>query len=261
MEINRPIHFSIPKHIVEYVIENNLEKCFSVYLYLKLAFSGIFHESELCFQSLGKFLGIVDKRTIKKYIGQLLDCGFLGYNKYSKNYFVRGFLFIHKMLKGSGKMCFIVPYERIRDMKNYLSSGLIGFKVKGLERAENRIIKKKVGSSAQYKRGALQRLTKELGFRGYFGLSNTQIATLLNCTKSVANRIKLASKKNGYLLVNKKYKVIMTLLKPDLNVRAYLPKSNTLSFRTTKTGMIQIREQLTDEIIPMVYWTKKNIYK
>lgn len=261
MQINRHDHFSIPKSIVEFVISKKLERAFSVYLCLKMIFGGIVHSSNLCLNTICEILGIKDKRTILKYIKKLIAIGFVGFNKQTCNYFIRGFRFINSIIGGNCKRCLITPFKSIGDIKNLFAAGLIGYRVQGLKLAENRFLKKKIGASALIKRGALQKVRFDFSIRGYFGLSNTQIAELLGYSKSAANRIKIQCDELHYLKVIKRTKLICKLKQSDLNLRKFVPNAERTFIMRNPQGELLLMERLTDEIQPGLFWVKSNKYK
>lgn len=261
MDTNRHQHFTIPKAIIEFVISNKLERAFSVYLCLKMLWGGNFNESRICFNTISKSIGIKDKRTIVKYIQIMISNGFIGFNRKTKNYFIRGFHFLNKRIGSEGKRCLIVPFERIRDAKNIFAAGLISYKIQGLKLAEKRFLKKRVGSSALIKRGALQKARLLFSMRDYNGLSNNQIANLLGCSKSAANRIKLKCHKLKYITVTKQSKLVARLSESDFNIKRFTPNPERLYTKKAANGEFFLMERLTDEIEPNLFWVKRNRYK
>jgi len=113
-------------------------------------------------------------------------------------------------------------------------------------------VKLKVGISALKRQGALQ-ISKQLGLRSYFGLSNSQLSILFNCSKSEANRIKINCIKAGLLVVNKKFKLIGCFSNPDHKVKYVIPHSNRIRFAGNRKSGIKVYEQLTDELIPLMF--------
>lgn len=260
MQIYTNSHFSIPKAIVEFVISSKLERAFSVYLCLKMLFGGVVHESKLCFNKFHEILGIRDKRTVLKYIQILLSNGFIGFNKKTKNFFIRGFHFLYKKIKAKGKQCLIVPYSNIKDIKSIFAAGLIGFKIEGLKLAQNRFLNKKVGSSALNKRVALQKTKLEYSMRTYYGLSNTQIASLLGYSKSAANRVKSKCHDLKLIKVKKQSKLIRKIQECDFNIRLFAQNSEKLFITKNSKGELLLKERLTDEIQPNIVWVKRKKY-
>lgn len=104
--MNNTAHFAIPKSVVEFVVRNKLERCFSVYLYLKIKYSGIVHESQLNFEDSKELIGISDIRTIKKYVKQLINLNLLGYNPETGFYFTRGFQYLYKQIRWMWQVLF-----------------------------------------------------------------------------------------------------------------------------------------------------------
>lgn len=162
---------------------------------------------------------------------------------------------------GCGKSCLIVPYEAIRHLKNFFVTGLLEHRLRALEWAEMRFLKKKVGSSALKKRSAIQRISISLGKRGYFGLSNSQIAKLIGASRSTANRIKLKSIKHEYLYAFKKSRLVCKLDSVDMNIKKYAPNPERFFITKDSSGGLILMERLTDEIITSLRWVKRNSYK
>lgn len=82
---------TIPISVIRFVIQNNLIRAFSIFLYLKNRCDGVMSANELSYSEMGESVGIKDKRTIQKYMNKLLSINWIGYNRKSKNYFIRGF--------------------------------------------------------------------------------------------------------------------------------------------------------------------------
>jgi len=93
---------TIPINVIRYVVQNDLVRAFSIFLYLKNCCDGVMPESDMSFSELGDSVGIKDKRTIQKYLKRLLSINWIGFNKKSRNYFIRGFQYIKQVegLKG-----------------------------------------------------------------------------------------------------------------------------------------------------------------
>jgi hypothetical protein len=190
----------------------------------------------------------------------MVSHGFIGFNKKTSNYFIRGFHNLNQNIGSKGKRCLIVPFSRITDVKNIFAAGLIGFKIQGLKLAENRIFRKKVGASALKKRGALQKLKLDSSKRDYNGLSNTQIAKLLGYSKSAANRVKLKCHELDYIKVTKQSKLVFKFNESDFNLKKYLPNPERLFILKNSNGEFLMMERLTDEIEPNIFWVKRNKY-
>lgn len=140
----------------------------------------------------------------------------------------------------------------LKSLKAQLYTGLIAFTLNGLRRSQNRFVKLKVGISALKRHGAIQ-ISKQLGLRSYFGLSNTQLAELFKCSKSEANRIKMNCLKEGYLRVNKRLKLLASLTNTDYRIKLAFSNPHKIRVTGNRKRGINIYEQLTDELIPLIF--------
>jgi hypothetical protein len=248
--------FTIPISIIQYVIHNDMVRAFSIFLYMKSICDGVLSEKNLSFSELGETVGIKDRRTIQKYLKQLLAINWIGYNKISGNYFVRGFQYVKNAQGLISKTGVRIDRNRLKTLKSQLYAGLISFRLRGLKTAQRMFLKKKVGPSALQKHGALQKVMAYYNLRQYFGLSNTQLAELFKCSKSEANRIKMACIKDGLLLAKRQFKLLAVLPSPDYLFKQTFIHPNRIRVTGNRKSGIKIYEQLTDELIPMVYCTK-----
>ncbi len=254
MEFNTN-HNTIPIGIAEFVVINKLERAFRVFLYLKNTSGGIINSKNLCFTDLGNYTGIKDSRSIQKYLKKLMDINWIGYNKKTGNYFIRSYQYLKRSEGLVTRHGIIIDISDLKKLKWQLYTGLITFRINGLKRAQFRFVSLKFGSSALKRHGAVQ-IFKELGLRSYFGLSNSQLSKLFKCSQSQANRIKIACIKSGFLIANKKFKLISNSSRPDYLLKYALPQSNKIRVTTNRKSGFVFYEQLTDELIPIVYCKK-----
>jgi hypothetical protein len=252
---NKNTYFTVPCSVAKHVIGNRLEKCFSIFLYLKSECNGIINEKEISKVLLSKTLGIKDKRTIVKHLKKLQRLNWIGYNKKTGNYFIRGFMYVKGLISGKSNHGIKVSIDKINQIKYQLCAGLMQFKLEGLKRSQIKKVKSKVGSSALKSSGALQ-MAKELGMRNYLGLSNTQLAELFNCSKSEANRIKLKAEKYGFIKTFKKLRYITSTRQKNFLLKGYSNIGNRIRVTQTENGRIKFYEQLTDEIHSFIYCKK-----
>lgn len=242
-------HFTIPIQLVEFVLRNNKVRCFSIYLFLKKNCDGTINETRLPYIEIAKELGIRDKRTVNKYITQLIDLNWIGYNAETKNYFIRGFNYLRSKLDFQKRKAVICEFSNLKELKPFLAASLVGYEIIRQKLIQRSLIKRFGGAAALRRQGALQ-LPPPFFLRCYFGLSNKRIGAILGCRKSQANRLKIESQKLGFLQVNKKFKFVKLLDKPDFRLKTYSPDGSKFRFRKSKSGDIKVYEQLIDEIIP-----------
>jgi hypothetical protein len=243
---------TIPIGIAEYVVQNKLERTFRVFLYLKNTSNGIVSSKEISFSELCNNTGIKDTRSIQKYIKKLLDINWIGYNKKTGNYFIRSYQRLKQSVGVVTKHGVNIDLKDLKTLKWQLCTGLIYFRLNGLKKAQLRRVRLKVGTSALKRYGAIQ-IFKQQGLRSYFGLSNSQLSYLFKCSKSEANRIKTACIKANLLVANKKYKRLANFAEPDYMFKYAFTDSNKIRVKGNRKSGFTFSEQLTDELIPLVY--------
>ncbi len=252
MELMKIDYTCVPDELASYVLREGLVKPFMLLLYLKLSTSGIFNDFFLNRKQICQALGISDIRTINKYLLKLIQLGWLGYNASNGNYWIRSYRAICRMLLIKTKKLICVWFDDLKHLKYLLSTGLISLKLKELDRKRKYYLKKRAGQSALKKGNALP-IAKSLGLRDYFGLSNSQIAKLLGCSKSEANRIKLRAIELNYMIANKKNKFIVATDDIYTFFKMGYMKNSERYFTQLRNGKVFLYERQTDELICFVH--------
>lgn len=236
----------------------NAEKCIKalqVFLYLKSK-GDIINEKMIDFKDIKKVIKVCTRRTFNKHIGKLIQLNWIGYNKGSKNYFIRSFKKIclgNNFVKKSGV---VFDYSNFSQFKSFVEASIICHDINKQEYACKKAFIKKMGIAALKKGGALQAENRlYLGFAAYSGKSNVGLSKLLHCGKSQANRAKINAKKNRYLNTRKHIRVLEELDGYNRAIKSDFGNSNNIQFRTVKINgkkITQVYQQLHDEIIPML---------
>lgn len=252
-------HLTVPFEMIQFCYENNFGNPLLVYLYLKSISNGIVNEKNICFKELSNKTGIKDKRTIRKYLGILLDINWIGFNSDSKNYFIRSFKRIRRSYDFNKRTGVIFEMVYISKFKGFVEGAIICHKLKRQEFARKAKIRRKAGQAALIKGGALQANQPIEGVSEYVGMSNFRLSRLLCCSMSHANRAKIWAEKHGYLKTVKSFEVLAENTTPDYNIRHFISDSHKTRFRVKKRKGVkhyQLVRQKYDEIIPKLVFKR-----
>lgn len=248
---NSTHHLTIPIELIRYVKTQRLERCFSVYLYLKINSDGVINAKDIPYEGICRDLHIKDRRTFKKHINKLISLDWVGFNPKTKNYFIRGFAFLKDKYGFKTRVGAICEKSNLRELKYFLPAAIIAFEIKRQKMIQSKVIRRNGGVTALKKQGAIQ-LPFPFFLRRYFGLSNEGLGKVLLCSKSEANRLKIKAGDLGFLVVKKRVELISKLDKPDFYLRGNSPDSCKIRFFKQKDGSIRVYKQLMDEIEPLI---------
>lgn len=247
----------IPLQLIEFAVKNKMLKAFGLFKYLKMYSDGKVCADSPLMQQAASELGIKDKRTLKKYLKQLSDINWVGFNPASGSYFIRSFSFIRKMHFFKKRNSATFSVDDMGKFTSFCYASIIALLVK-----QRQWYIKKKSKAATFKSGvAFQpRASFNTPEQDYFGVGNAFLAKKLGCKTTMAGNIKREAHENKFLKIRHKFKNIHVLTAYDKNVRDQLesldPKlRGRLIYRKKRINgkkCIVLSEQLFDEIIPCI---------
>jgi hypothetical protein len=182
----------IPVELCFYVVREKMIPEFKVYILLKMLCSGKIRLDGLLKERLSAFCGYKSVKSFNNKLYTLRQIGWVGYNKSTGIYFIRGFVFVqkrHQLFKRSGF------WFTIQDMQHFdgvIYGAVIGYLSKNqgkMRRAEH-----EKGSSHQT-------LCKSPGF---YPISNRSLAKILNISVSTASIMKTRAEEASSITIKRK---------------------------------------------------------
>jgi len=172
--------FKVPLEVGNYVISNSLEKPFKLYLLLKSMCNGQIKLSEQYFESIAVLLDYKCKKSVKNNLTKLISLNWVGYNKISEYYFIRGFDYIRKQNDFKRRTAIYIELGQINHLQEILLAGLITKLIKNRIRG----IVKDVDCKGIRSNQASKNIPD------YFPISASYIAKILNISINKAFRLK-----------------------------------------------------------------------
>lgn len=249
-------YLCVPVGLVEYAHKNKMHRPLGLYLLMKASCDGHMSMEIDKKKEFMKLLSIKDCRSFNKYLDRLKSENWVGYDKNSQVYYIRG---TKELIRRYG---FTNPQSVVfytdKDAGN-ISSFVHGTIICQILRKRNKARtarKKKLikGSALKYE-SASQELIAKGQISEYIGLSVSLLASILDVSQSQADRIKMKLIKLKYLSRKKRYSIVHESTKPDLQIIKYLPSNRLYAIkRVGKKGnyIYQVKERLYDELIPLM---------
>lgn len=259
MDRRKTDKLQIPIEVSKFVVKNDLEKSFAIYLYLKFYFSGKVHKDVAVFQSIKKCLVIQDKRTYQKHFQKLLDLKWICLSETSGFYFIHSFDRIRAENEFKNRQATTCYYKHLKRLRAFLVGSILGAAVNGQKYYWEIVQKRKLKPVAN-KRDATSPAKAYVDHPkpSYFGLSLPQIASLLGCKKTRASQLRQEATKARFIKTRHRFIEIARLPKPDRNIRHFLnelyPKLNgkirfsIIGYKGLVTILVLVQSH--DEIIP-----------
>lgn len=184
----------IPVELCEYVIRNNFYRPMQLYIYLKLNTSGQVRSGDLRYDEIAKAIGLTTGRAVRNNMKLLLEKNWVGYNKKSKYYFIRGFKKIMQICGFSSKTAAVFDSVDILKLKAFVSAVRIAYLINKQKRKKwaTELVK---GCSNHIARSSSQ----------YYPLANEALAKVLEISISTAYQLKLLASKAGYIHIKKTF--------------------------------------------------------
>ncbi len=241
--------FKIPLELGNYVISNSLIKPFKLYLILKSRCSGQIKLDTADFEQLATILDYKSIKSIRNNLTILIKLNWVGYNKKSGLYFVRGFDYIRKKHQFNRRTAIFLELSQIIYLQELLLAGLITKLIK------NRIrdIIKNVDCKGRRSNQAFRNIPD------FFPISASYLAKILNISINKAFRIKRSAAALKYItiqpnLISTKFAIGSKLY---LNKLEY-PEANKVR---VKKGFLVIQEcDLVKANIPLAVRKKIESY-
>lgn len=194
--------FSIPIEMCEYVIRTKCYRPMQLYIYLKSQCSGKIKAKFLDYKSVAMALGLFSERAIKNNIALLLRMNWIGYNKKTGIYFVRGFDAVRRIHDFRARTAAEFHISDIKKLKAFLAGAKITHLV-NVQRKRKRAAESKNGGSNQTARQSST----------YYPVANKALSLMLGVSISNAFLLKKMAGKARYIEVKKSF--VKTGLKPD----------------------------------------------
>ncbi len=254
----------IPLELSKYVIANELERPFAIYLFMKMYSDGKIKKDSPVMVELQNVLRVKNRRTTTKHFAKLIELNWIGYNDKSKIYFVRSFhhlRFIHDFKSRKSTTFFA---KDLKQIQAFLAGSIIADNVRNQEYYWEKV-KRRKPRTATKKDVAKQFKASSKTSPNFYGLSIREIAKKLNCKTTRAVQLKHAAEAAGFIKTKARYKEYARFAEADYLMKKVLADCNpSLAKRlrfTVTSGLdgkkiIIARIQLHDEILPLVRFKK-----
>jgi len=165
-----------------------------LYIYLKTHCSGKVKISKCDFQTIAKKIGLSSARSVENNLKKLIVKNWVGYNKKSKYYFIRGIDKIRWLLGFKTKTAAEFDSREIKKLKAFLAAAKIGYLLDNQKR-KKRATERNTGRSNHVARQSSD----------YYPLANLALAKILNVSLSTAYVLKQLAHKAGYIDIKKSF--------------------------------------------------------
>lgn len=194
LNVNTNNYLVIPVSLCYLVLRKRLSRPFQIYLWLKINTSGKLRVDKVKKESMMIDCKIKSKKTINKDLLILEDQNWIGHNKISGYYFIRGFDTLRYFYKQNSRVAVIFEFNYLTHIKEFLFAVVIGDLLKKQERKRWR---------TDLKRGRSKQLLHLIPY--YHPISLDAISKVLNISKSTAHNYKDQTKRIGFINFNKDY--------------------------------------------------------
>lgn len=182
----------IPVELCFHVLRNKQIPSFKVYILLKMTCSGMTRLTRSHVACFASFCGYGHVRSFNRHIEKLMDLNWVGYNRDSGVYHIRGFAYLQTKYNYKSRTGF---WFNIQDMVSFdaiIGAAVIGYLVKSQGKKQRMDLKR--GRSNQV-------LCKTPGF---FPVSNMALGKILNISTSTASILKNRAEREGYVTILRK---------------------------------------------------------
>ena len=256
----------VPVQLSQFVYDNNLNKSFAIYLYLKLFAGDKISADDELFDKLKTELKMRDpkNRTFRKHFKKLLDENWIGFNPTSGIYHIRSFDYVRAINGFKKRRATKLFLQDLKQIQIYLVGVIINAEIYAQKYYWERVKRKPRTVTKQRGVTNQSRASFHPSKPKYYGICNRSIAKLLNCKYTRACTLKNAVAKAGYLTVRHRYKDFIKLRAADFYLRPMVSQTDPaiakrLKFwRKWEDGVkyIQVVQQLHDEIIPQMQFKR-----
>lgn len=193
-KLSKTGYVNIPVELCEYAIRNNFYRPMQLYIYLNANCSGKLKISNDELPNIGKAIGLNSARAVKNNLNILMDKNWIGYNKKSKIYFIRGVDKIRWLHGFKTKTAAEFDSREIKKLKAFLAAAKIGYLLDNQKR-KKRATERLTGRSNHVARQSFE----------YYPLANLALAKVLNVSLSTAYQLKQLAHKAGYIAIKKSF--------------------------------------------------------
>lgn len=244
---------NIPVSVCYLAIERNCIKQFQLFCWLKTQCSGHFKLTEkLLYSGINQLE--TTQQTLKKRLKWLVDNRWIGLNTKSGSYHINSFKVIHrrtgsKLLKG-----ILWDYYDFRKFTDFIHAAILFHQAKCKWWYENKRLREQ--GRKPVKAGIVKGCSSKCIDRPSFLLPICYVAKKLNKTPSAINRMKIAAKRSGFILVKSSFIIIESDKRKFGFIRNNHPDGHKYIIRKG-----QLYEQLPDKIMFLITTRRKRNLK
>ncbi len=188
----RKTEIKIPVDLCFLVIRKKMIPAFKVFILLKMISSGKIKLTFWGKQVLADFCGYKTVRSLNNQLKRLIDLNWIGYNRSTKIYHIRGFSFIQKLMGLRARLGFWFTVQDMQCFDSMIYGAVIGYLSKN--QGKKLRIDPQKGRSNQV-------LSKSPGF---YPVSNSYLAKILNISTSTASIMKKRAEEDVCIYVKRK---------------------------------------------------------
>ena len=203
----------IPIEMCFYALSKKFVSPFQLYLYLKVHSSGKIKLDSPKLGEIARDLGFKSVKTIRNNLKKLKDEGWIGYNKKSGYYFIRGFDIIRKQKKFTRRTGVEIRVTEIKDIKAFSCGAVIGYLI-NIQKRKKWMLERKKARSRQSKRFS----------SSFYPISSWVLAKILNISTSTAHKYKQLAKRANYISVKKSIKATGIHVSNIRHIKKYYPE-------------------------------------
>jgi len=188
----RRTEIKIPVELCFYVLREKLLPTFKIYILLKMTCSGKDRITGFEKEVYSEYCGYNTIRGFENHLRKLTQLNWIGFNRKSKIYHIRGFEFIQKQLKLSSRTGFWFSITDMQSFDGIIYGAVIGYLSKSQGKKQR--IDPEKGRSNQV-------LCKSPGF---YPISSRALAKILNVSNSTASKMKQRAEEVGSIQIKRK---------------------------------------------------------
>ncbi len=184
----------IPLELCEYAIRNNLYRSLQLYIYLKSICCGKLKIRPSDYEQIGTAIGLTSGKAVKNNLKILLELNWIGYDKSTGYYFVRGFERVRAIHGFRSRTAAEFDTSCIADFKAFIAATKIGYLINNQKR-KKRAIELDKGSSAPVARHSSD----------FYPVTNEALAKILDISISTAYNLKQLAVASGFIAISKTF--------------------------------------------------------
>ncbi len=245
---------TIPLDLLAYAQKNSLVKPLRIYIYLKCTSDGIINEYSDSFKNMPSHLGIKSKRCIQKYLNQLRELKWVGYDITTRIFYIRSLVNVFRICGLECGQAIVFDFLWIGKFREFVDAALVARQINKIkyrmrkERSEpaTKMSANRTRNSRVAKQGSLLLLHEGLD---YTGISLMTLATLFHCGKSNAVKRKKAAIRAKFLSFKKKWMRFKLLDEPDYNLRKIMVDNHPQLKGRIRFRWVSVMERKTRKFV------------